>query len=402
MRRSPRRLVVGAALVAAIAGTGAIAVAGAQSGTHDVATWGASADRVAGSLADQTVRDVVHTSVGGSGLRLSVSNAFGSQAVTFGRVFVGRSAGAAAVQAGTNVEATFDGGSPSVTIPPGAEVLSDPLPGAYAARQNLTVSLALVGPSGTITGHNLATSTNYISTPGDHAAEEGGDAYTTAQAHWYFLDGLSVTDPAGVGTVATLGDSITDGFRSTVDANNRWPDVLARRLGQRNDQRTMGVMNEGISGNRLLTDGAGVSAQARLDRDVLSKPGVETVILLEGINDIGGGQATSPAQVIGAYRQLIARVHADGKCIIGATMTPFAGAGYYSDAKEVIREAANDFIRRSGEFDGVIDFDKATRDPDNPIVFLPQYDSGDHLHPNDAGYQAMGDAVKLNQLTCAR
>jgi lysophospholipase L1-like esterase len=389
-------------------GVGTIAAAGAapdatvkSASTHDVGTWGASADRVAGALNTQTVRDIVHTSVGGSGLRIRVSNAFGSQAITFGRAYVGLRDAGAAVKPGTNRQVTFSG-SPSVTIPAGAEVLSDPLPGTYAPRQDLAVSLYLQGDAGTITGHNLATSTNYISTAGDHSADESADAFTTTASHWYFLDGVSVSEPATVDAVVTLGDSITDGFRSTPDANHRWPDVLARRLGQLAPARQMGVINEGISGNRVLTDGAGVSAQARLDRDVLSEPGARTVILMEGINDIGGGQATSADQLIAAYRQIIARVHADGKCIIGATMTPFKGAGYYSDAKEVIREAANQFIRRSGEFDGVIDFDRATRDPDNPTQFLPLYDSGDHLHPNDAGYQAMGDAVRLGQLSCDR
>jgi lysophospholipase L1-like esterase len=410
-RGERRRRAIGTALAAvlATAAAGAVATAGAAqggpaaaSGTHEVATWGGSADRVTGTLAEQTVRDIVHTSIGGSNLRIDVSNAFGSQPITFGHAFVGVQDTGAAVKAGTNRQVTFDGGSASVTIPPGAEVLSDPLPGTFAPRQNLAVSLYLQGPSGNVTGHNLATSTNYLSTAGDHAADESAASFSTTAAHWYFLDDVSVDEPSDVGTVATLGDSITDGAHSTTDTNRRWPDVLASRLGSLNANKQWGVLNEGISGNKLLTDGAGVSAQARLDRDVLSKPGVKTIILLEGINDIGGGNATSPDQVIGAYRQLIGRAHAAGKCIIGATLTPYQGASYYSAAGEVIREAANQFIRQSGEFDGVIDFDKTTRDPDNPNVFLPRYDSGDHLHPNDAGYQAMGDAVKINQLSCSR
>jgi lysophospholipase L1-like esterase len=393
--------------VVVTAGAGAITAAGAApgggaGGPHQVGTWAASADRVGGTLAEQTVRNIVHTSIGGTNLRIRVSNAFGSQAITFGRAFVGVRDTGAAVKAGTNRQVTFNDGQTSITIPPGGEVLSDPLPGAFAPRQDLAVSLYLQGPSGTVTGHNLATSTNYISTAGDHSAEEAGDAFTTTQAHWYFLDSISVEEPGDTAAVVTLGDSITDGFRSTPDTNSRWPDVLARRLGAVNPNRQMGVLNEGISGNRLLADGAGVSAQARLDRDVLSQPAVKTIILLEGINDIGGGQATSIAQVTGAYHQLIDRAHAAGKCVVGATMTPFMGAGYSSPEKELIREGANEFIRRSGEFDAVIDFDKVTRDPDNPTMFLPRYDSGDHLHPNDAGYQAMGDAVKINQLDCSR
>lgn len=414
-RRSVLAAMVACCLLAA--GIGTIAGAGASSDGrssaghgpprgHDVATWGASADKVTtpATLAEQTVRDVVHTSIGGLGLRISVSNAFGSQAITFGRVFVGQHDSGAAVKPGTNREVTFSG-SPSVTIPAGAEVLSDPLPGAFAPQQDLVVSLYLQGAGGALTGHNLATSTNYISTAGDHSADTSGDAFTTTAAHWFWLDSVSVQDPQSVFTLATFGDSITDGLRSTVDGNLRWPDDLARRILQtRPFVRQIGVMNEGISGNQLEADGAGVSAQARLDRDVLSKPGVRTVFLLEGINDIGRGTATSPDQLIAAYRQLIARVHAAGKCIVGATMTPFRGTNppYFTDAKEPIREAANDWIRTSGEFDGVVDFDKVTRDPANPQMFLPAYDSGDHLHPNNAGYQAMADAVPLSLLDCDR
>jgi lysophospholipase L1-like esterase len=397
-----RRIQVTAVAAACLmaSGAGTTAAAGAAN-THEVGTWGASADRVTGTLSEQTVRNVVHTSIGGSGLRISVSNAFGSQPITFGRAFVGVRDTGATVTPGSNRQVTF-AGSPSVTIPPGAEVLSDPLPGEFAPQQDLAVSLYLQGDSGNVTGHNLAVATSYISTAGDHAADESGEAFATTTNHWYWIDGVNLVEPGKVGAVVTLGDSITDGARSTPNTNSRWPDVLARRLGQRPDVRQMGVINEGISGNRLLVDGAGVSAQARLDRDVLAKPGVETVILLEGINDIGGGQATSADQVIAAYRQIIARVHADGECILGATLTPFQGAGYYSEAKELIREAANEFIRTSGEFDGVIDFDQVTRDPDNPKSFLPLYDSGDHLHPGDTGYQAIGDAVNLKQLSCSR
>ncbi len=403
-----RRRLVGAVAAAALV-TGAAGVltaaraAPAPPGTHEIATWGASADRVSGTLVDQTVRDIVHTSIGGSNLRIEVSNAFGDSPVTFGRAFVGVRSAGAAIKPGTNRQITFSGGNASVTIPAGAEVLSDPLPGAVAARQDLAVSLDLTtasGNNGVITGHNLATSTNYVSTPGDHSAEEGADAFTTSQQHWWFLDAVVVDAPSSIGTIATLGDSITDGFRSTVDANNRWPDQLELRIANLGPNRQYGIMNEGISGNQTTADGAGVSAQARLDRDVLAKPGVETVIFMEGINDIGRGTATSADQLIQADQQIVNRVHAAGKCILGGTLTPFVGAGYSSPAKEQIREALNQWIRRSGAFDGVIDFDRATRDPDNPTVFLPAYDSGDHLHPNPAGYQAMAAAVRIPQLAC--
>src|SRR3954447_2783239 len=221
-RRADRRRVLGAVLAAAViaAGAGVINAAGAAQGSGpggEVGTWAASADRVSGTLAEQTVRNIVHTSLGGTNLRIRVSNAFGSQAITFGRAFVGVRDTGAAVKAGTNRQVTFNDGQPSITIPPGAEVLSDPLPGAFAPRQDLAVSLYLQGPSGNVTGHNLATSTNYISTAGDHSADQAGDAFTTTQAHWYFLDSISVEEPSDTGAVATLGDSITDGFRSTPD-----------------------------------------------------------------------------------------------------------------------------------------------------------------------------------------
>lgn len=239
-----------------------------------------------------------------------------------------------------------------------------------------------------------------MSTAGDHSADEAGTAFTTTVNRWYWLDGVELAEPRSVNAVAALGDSITDGLASTPNTNRRWPDVLARRLLQRPLPQQMGVLNEGISGNRVLADGAGVSAEARLERDVLSQPAVTTVILLEAINDINSGQVTSADQLIYAYRQLIARIQAAGKCVLGATMTPFRGSS--SRAKKAIRDAANDFIRNSGEFDGVIDFDKVTRDPANPEHLLPAFDSGDHLHPSDAGYRAMGDAVDLNSLSCKR
>jgi lysophospholipase L1-like esterase len=406
-----RRRLVGAVAAAVIVtgAAGALTAASAApgaAGTHEIATWGASADKIPNTtLVNQTVRNIVHTSIGGSNLRIEVTNAFGDSPITFTDAFVGVRSSGAAIQPGTNRRLTFSGGHNSVTIPAGAEVLSDPLPGNFPARQDLAISLDLTGASGTnglVTGHNLATSTNYVSPTGGHAAEEGAAAFPAQaqQQHWYFVDAVIVDAPASVGTIATLGDSITDGFRSTVDANQRWPDQLELRIANLGPNRQYGIMNEGISGNQVTADGAGVSAQARLDRDVLSKPAVETVIYMEGINDIGRGTAMSADQLIQADRQIIDRVHAAGKCIIGATLTPFVGASYSSPAKEQIRAALNDWIRHGGAFDGVVDMDRATRDPDNPTVFLPAYDSGDHLHPNDAGYQAMAAAVKIPQLSC--
>lgn len=373
--------------------------------THEVATWATSPDRTTAALDTQTVRDVVHTSIAGSGLRIRLSNAFGSVPVTFGHAYVGVQNSGATLVAGSNRQVTF-GGSGSVTIPVGAEVLSDPLPDTFAAQTDLAVSLYAQGVSGTVTGHNAAHQTSYVSSPGDHAAEESADAFSTTMTSWYWLDGVVVTAPQTVDAVAALGDSITDGTDSTTNANRRWTNVLARRLLQRASPRQMSVVNEGIAGNMVTGDRKGISAQARLDRDVLAQPGVKTVILLEGINDInlGGstGQGVSADAIIAADRQLIARAHAAGKCIVGGTLTPFEGSDRYTQAREATRQKVNSFIRDSGEFDAVIDFDRATRDPTNPGRYLPGYASPDNLHPNDAGHQAMGEAIDPSDLVCKR
>ncbi|GGI11722.1 SGNH/GDSL hydrolase family protein [Isoptericola cucumis] len=378
---------------------------GGGGGADQVVTWGASADTVPGSLDDQTVRNLVHTSIGGRNVRVEVSNAFGTEPVTFDSVYAGIPADeddpAADLAPGSNHEVTFSGSS-SVTVPPGAQALSDPVDWDVPADTTLAVSVHAAGEQGALTGHNLAMSTTYVSEPGDVAADESGDAYTQTEEHWYWVTGLVVDAPRQVDTLALLGDSITDGHSSTVDANHRWPDLLADRLAEEPLPHRYGVMNQGISGNRVLVDSAGVSAQARFDRDVLAKPDVETVVLLEGINDIGNGDATSADQLVAAYRQLIARAHAADVCIVGATLTPFEGAFYYSEAKEEVRAGVNEWIRTSGEFDAVIDFDAAVRDPENPLAMLPAYDIGDNLHPNDAGYQAMADAVDLDVLDCDR
>jgi lysophospholipase L1-like esterase len=393
----------GAVLTPSAASSSAAAVrsgAGPGAGTDEVVTWGASADRIAAPVTDQTVRNIVHTSIGGRALRVSLSNVFGSAPVTFDDVYVGRQGSGAAVAGSSNRHVTFSG-SAAITVPAGAEVLSDPLGGRVPQRSNLAVSVHVQSADTTVTGHNLATQTSYVA-DGDRAADSSGAAFTSTISNWYWVDALVVDEPAQVDTVAALGDSITDGYASTPGANHRWPDYLARRILTTPGAPRYGIMNEGISGNKVLADGAGVSVQARFDRDVLSQPDVHTVVLLEGINDIGGGVATSADQLISAYRQLITRAHSDDTCILGGTITPYKGAGYFSPAGEQVRERANRWIRSSGEFDGVVDFDKATRDPQHPRVFLPAYDSGDHLHPNDAGYQAMAATVRLGQLRCDR
>ena len=373
-----------------------------QGGSTEVTTWGASDDIAGGTLNDVTVRNILRTSVGGQDLRIRVSNANGDQPLVADSVYVGRQEAAAGVVPGSSRRLTF-GGSTSVEIPPGAMAISDPLPGPVAARTSLTVSLHVVGTTGVITAHNRAMQHSYKSTSGDHAADESAAAYQTESSAWYFLNAAIVEAPLQVETVATLGDSITSSVGTTIDTNRRWPDVLADRYGQLPEPRRLAISNEGISGNRVLggvakAGSAGASALARLDKDVLTKPGVRTVLLLEGINDIYAG-ATSD-QLIAGYRQLIARVHASGGCIVGGTLTPVGGSFVYTPEKEATRQAVNQFIRTSGEFDGVVDFDAATRNPADPTRLQAAYDGGDGLHPNDAGNHAMGNAANLDTLRC--
>lgn len=407
LTRSPRiPFAAGAAAVAAAAVIALLPTAPTEAAvvggpTDHVGTWGTAVDTTTLVLADQTVRNIVHTSVGGSGLRISLSNAFGSVPVTFDSVWVGRAGEGAAVKDGTNRRLTF-GGSTAVTVPVGAEVLSDPVPGDVPAESTLAVSIHVVGDAGTVSGHKLAHQRNFVSAPGDHAADEGADAFTTPTTSYAWVESAVVETAEQVDTVVALGDSITDGDKSTVSANRRWPNYLARRVLELPEPRQLGIMNAGISGNRVLADGPGVSAQARFDRDVLAQPDVETVVLMEGVNDLRWDFATKPDDLINAYRQLAARAHASGVCIVGGTITPWEGGSRWSPEREAIRVQVNEWIRSSTEFDAVVDFDAAIRDPQRPTRMLPAYDSGDHLHPGDAGYEAMANAVDLTTLECRR
>jgi lysophospholipase L1-like esterase len=392
-------------LVTAVGAAGLVGAArpdDGPGGSEVVTTWGASDDIAGGTLHDMTVRNIVRTSVGGKDLRIRVSNANGDQPLVTDSVYVGRQEAGASVVPGSSRRLTF-GGKTSVTIPPGAMAISDPLAGPVPARTSLTVSLHVVGTTGVITAHNRAMQHSYKSTSGDHAADESATTYQTESSAWYFVNAAIVTAPQQVETVATLGDSITSSVGTTIDTNRRWPDVLADRYGQLPEPRRLAISNEGISGNRVLggvakAGSAGASALARLDKDVLTKPGVRTVLLLEGINDIYAGATAD--ELIDGYRQLIARVHASGRCIVGGTLTPVGGSFVYTPEKEAARQAVNTFIRTSGEFDGVVDFDAATRDPADPSRLQAAYDGGDGLHPNDAGNHAMGQAPDLETLRC--
>ncbi|WP_245687097.1 SGNH/GDSL hydrolase family protein [Streptacidiphilus griseoplanus] len=369
-------------------------------GRHSVVTWGASADRQGAGPADRSYRLIVRTSVGGTDMRIRLTNAFGDHPVTFASAYAGLQQQGAELVHGTNRRLSF-GGQPSVTVPAGATVLSDPLPGTLAAQSNLVVSLYVTGAQGPTTGHGMAMQTSYAAA-GDHAAEEGAVNWTDPMGSWYWLDAVSVDTSTAVGSVVALGDSITDGWASTTDQNRRWPDYLSRRLQAASGVTVKGVANEGISGNKVLADGNGQAALNRLQRDVLSQPGVGTVFLLEGINDLKAHTGVTVDDLVAGYRQIIDRAHAAGKCVVGATVMPYKGWSEYDTAGEAVRQGVNDWIRNSGEFDAVTDFDALTRNPYDHQEILPFFDGGDHLHPNDKGMQAMADAVDLSALECHR
>lgn len=370
--------------------------------TRQVTTWAASDDMAGGTISDRTIRNIVHTSIGGSGLRVRLSNAKGTRTLRLDSVYLGVQDDGAALVPGSNQRVEF-GGSTTATIPPGETVLSDPLSGTVPAQQNLAISIHVSGDSGPLTAHNRSMQHSFKSTSGDHAADEEGTEFLTETAAWVWLDALVVDAHKQTGTVAVLGDSITAGVGTTINANRRWPDILADRLATLPPVRQMGVANEGISGNRVLggvsrPGGAGDAALVRLTNDVLTKPGVDTVFLFEGVNDIGAG--ASAEEIIEGYRQLISQSHDAGVCIVAATVTPFGGSVFVDPEGETVRQAVNDFIRNGDEFDAVMDFDAATRDPDQPERLRPAFHDGDGLHPNDAGNAAMAAAIDLNGLRC--
>jgi lysophospholipase L1-like esterase len=380
-----------------------------EKGPRWVGTWAASPMRAEGGFsvhpfAAVTLREIAHISNGGSELRVRFTNEFGLDPLTIGNAHVALSAGGGTIEAGTDHALTF-GGAKTVTIPPGAVMYSDPVAMDVAPFSNVAVSFYL--PSQVMraeTFHDFADQDNY------EADEDvtGATALTNATTltSWYFLDGIDVPAVDGARAIVALGDSITDGTNSTPNTNRRWPDDLARRLkldaGANPGLGHVAVLNEGIGGNRVLNDEYGPSALARLDRDLLAQDGVRYAIVLESINDIGRlEQLQGPedevtaAQLELGLKQIVEAAHEHGMKAYGATLTPFEGAFYYSDKGETVREEVNHWIRTSGTFDAVIDFDKITRDPATPNRFNPEYDSGDHLHPNDAGYKAMADGIDL-------
>ena len=354
------------------------------------------------TLVESTLREIVHTSLAGKSLRIRLTNEFGTEPLRIGAATMAMSAGTSSVDAASLHSLTF-GGLPSIVIPPGAEVLTDPVAMATPASANLAISIYLpLQQVSDVSVHSSAQQDSYIQT-GNHVRDASfTDPVITPS--WFFLKGVDVepADPHAAAIVA-FGDSITDGALSTENANHRWPDYLSTRLQGNPATAHLAVLDEGIGGNCVLIRRVGQSALARFDRDVLSQAGVKYVIVLEGINDIG--RLHTPNQpnykltaedLEQGFAQLVARAHEHGIKVLGATITPYKGAGYFTENGEQIRQAVNHWILTSGIFDATIDFDKATGDPANPLRFAPEYDSGDHLHPKDAGYASMADAIDLS------
>ena len=353
------------------------------------------------SFHNQTLRMIAHTSIGGRRVRIELSNAFGSAPLVIGAAHLAMRDKESGVVPASDRPLLF-GGQPSCWIPPGATEISDAVNLDVPAASDLAVSIYLPENATADTMHSVGLHTTYISKEGDATAAPAIADATTTQS-FYFLTNVDVLAPADAAAIVAFGDSITDGAVSTPDTDRSWPSFLARRLAA-SGGANIAVLNQGISGNRLLRDGAGVNALARFDRDVLAQPGVKWLMILEGINDIGLGSrsgaaasdAVSADDLIAALKQLIERAHEHGIKAIGCTLTPFEGAAYYSELGETTREAVNQWIRSAGAFDAVVDFDAATRDPEHPKQFRAGFNNGDHLHPNDSGYRAMADAIDLS------
>jgi lysophospholipase L1-like esterase len=402
----------------AIVGAAALSVssfvlspASAQAQTTSwISSWTASPMAPRGvmpaTFSNRTIRQIVHLSIGGDKVRLRLSNEFGTKPVLIGAASVALAGKSSDIVSASLRPLTF-GGAKSVIIQPGAPALSDPVEFNVAPLSDVAVSLYLPAATELGTVHATGLQTAFVSTTGDFTASTEFPVVDRF-ANRFFLTGVMVEPSSPVRAIVTFGDSITDGTASTVNANARWPDVLARRLKEAG--AAVAVLNQGIAGNRVLSDGAGISALARFERDVLSQPGVSHIVIFVGINDIGwpgtaiepGGIVRTADEIIAGYKQLIERAHLRSIKVIGSPLTPFENAlsggpnqGYFTPDKEAKRLAVNNWIRTSGAFDGLIEFDRVVADPAYPSAIAAAYDSGDHLHPNDAGYKAMGEAVDL-------
>ena len=363
-------------------------------------------------MRDGTLRQLVHLSIGGPQIRLRLSNRYSDTPLHIDSVHIARSADPASsrIVPGTDKSVTFFG-APDVTIPPNADYLSDPITMSVAPTADLAITLHLEDQPPLETGHPGSRATSYI-IAGNHVADLDFTNPTKLD-HWYFIAGIDVAAPPDARAIVALGDSITDGHGATTNGNDRWPDVLAKRLLDTTATQSVSVLNQGIGGNRILLDGIGPNAIARFNDDVLAQPGVRYLIILEGVNDIGvfarlhdPPQAEHDALVTrieSALQQMVERAHQHGIRAYGGTITPFAGSEYYhpGPATEADRQKINNWIRAEGNFDAVIDFDAVTRDPQSPTHLLPAYDSGDHLHPSPAGYAAMANAIPFHLFVVA-
>jgi lysophospholipase L1-like esterase len=385
-----------------------------------VQTWGAAplppwaafgSFPAAPSFNNQTIRQTIRVSLGGERIRVRFTNEYGAKPLAIGAAVVALSDEKGNIQPGTARRVLFSG-QPGTLIPAAAPLLSDPVDLSVKPLSSLSISIYLPEDTGQCTCHQIGVQNAFVSGSGDFTDKPFTPAQTLQLRA--FISGVEVESRRTAQAVVVLGDSISDGFGATVDANHRWPDLLANRLEARK-AGTWGVVNMAISGNRVLSDGmAGQSALARFDRDVLSTPGAKVVVLFEGLNDVGISYANvqgpmaehfralaplrkvTAESMIAAYRQLIGRAHAKGLKIIGTTLTPYEGAAYFSPEGEAVRQSINIWIRTSHEMDGVIDFDAVIRDPDRPSRIRGGFDMGDHLHASDAGYAAMAAAVDLS------
>ena len=405
-----KHLVVRTLLALCAAGAGWAQAGGSDAPSPWVATWGAppmaagSALTPSRSLENVTVRHVVHVSAGGRRVRIRLSNAFGARPLRVSAAHVALQADGASIVPGSDRTLRF-AGKASITIPTASVAVSDALDFFVPTRGDLTVSFYVAGDTGPVTFHESSDQTTYLSEPGDFSGATDFPTAETTVAR-FFLSVVEVQPFDRVPVVVVLGDSITEGFASTIDANRRWPDALSARLNVRNGVTRAGVVNQGIGCSRLLWDFCGPNGSGRFDRDVLAVSGVTHVIVALGLNDIGlptvvglPEQIVSADEIITGLKQLAERAHAQGLTAIGATLTPIGSSiypGYFTPENEAKRQAVNQWIRSNHVFDGFIDFDRALRDPAVPIQLRPAYNSGDGAHPNDAGYQAMANAIDLS------
>jgi lysophospholipase L1-like esterase len=368
---------------------------------------------VAEDLKDATLRQIVHLTIGGPQLRVRLSNRYGSVPLHFTSVHIARpiAPDMSKIDPSSDQQLTFSGHS-DVTVPVGADYLSDAVSYATKPLSDLAITVYIDQLPQDQTGHPGSRATSYLVHGNQVTSPELAEAKKID--HWYFIAGVDVITSTKASSVVVVGDSITDGRGATTNGNDRWPDVLAKRLQASPGLRSIAVLNHGIGGNRLLINGLGPNALARFDHDVLAQPGVRYLLILEGINDIGMLSRTAEVsqaehdlhakQIIGAYEQMVARAHAHGIKVIGCTILPFVGSGFYHPGPitEAERQAVNAWIRSPGHFDEMVDFDRITRDPEHPDRLLPVFDSGDHLHPSPAGFAAMANAVPLSIFQSAK